>query len=202
MKPGNIILLNGTSSSGKSSIARAVQDESETPFLHIGIDTFILALPARYWDPATTLDAVKTDTHVRHGFHFVSPGSEGNPGPWPLIACGPVADRAIESMHRAVSSIAHGGGSVILDHVFLKSTWYEDFEEATAGLNVLKVKVHCSREELERREKERGDRMEHLAWSHEKFIHYDIAYDLSLDTGLLSPQECAKKTITMMESIP
>jgi chloramphenicol 3-O phosphotransferase len=35
---GRIILLNGASSSGKSSIARAVQAKIEGPFWHISID--------------------------------------------------------------------------------------------------------------------------------------------------------------------
>jgi chloramphenicol 3-O phosphotransferase len=37
-RTGRIILLNGASSSGKSSIARAVQAKIEDPFWHISID--------------------------------------------------------------------------------------------------------------------------------------------------------------------
>jgi chloramphenicol 3-O phosphotransferase len=48
MTSGRIILLNGTSSSGKSSVARALQEVLSEPYLHLGIDTFIAMLPSRY----------------------------------------------------------------------------------------------------------------------------------------------------------
>jgi chloramphenicol 3-O phosphotransferase len=45
MKPGKILILNGTSSSGKTSIVRAFQTLSEKPWLDMGIDKFIWMLP-------------------------------------------------------------------------------------------------------------------------------------------------------------
>ena len=127
MKPGNIILLNGTSSSGKSSIAAAIQKESERPFLHIGIDTFIGALPAGYWDTATTLKTVKTDPTVRQGFHFVMPETPQNPSPWPIVGAGRVANKTIQAMHAAIRAIVFTGLDVIVDHVFLRREWYQNF---------------------------------------------------------------------------
>lgn len=43
-----IVFLNGPSSAGKSSIAKAIQKLAPTPWLHIGLDTFIGMLPAQY----------------------------------------------------------------------------------------------------------------------------------------------------------
>ena len=40
MSPGNVLLLNGVSSSGKSSIARQLLDDLDTPYFHMGIDMF------------------------------------------------------------------------------------------------------------------------------------------------------------------
>ena len=37
---GRIILLNGTGSAGKTSIARALQALFEEPYLHLGMDCF------------------------------------------------------------------------------------------------------------------------------------------------------------------
>ncbi len=39
---GNIILLNGTSSAGKTTIAQAIQEVMEAPYLHTGIDQFLI----------------------------------------------------------------------------------------------------------------------------------------------------------------
>lgn len=40
MRPTDVILLNGTSSSGKSSLARALQSRAGLPLLHASLDTF------------------------------------------------------------------------------------------------------------------------------------------------------------------
>lgn len=42
MGGGNIILLNGTSSAGKTTIAQAIQEVMEAPYLHMGIDQFLI----------------------------------------------------------------------------------------------------------------------------------------------------------------
>ena len=43
-----IVLLNGTSSSGKTTLVRALQDRLPDPWLELGIDRFVFALPRRY----------------------------------------------------------------------------------------------------------------------------------------------------------
>ena len=45
VKQGRIVFLNGTSSSGKSTIARLLQERLDEPFLHMQLDAFIDMLP-------------------------------------------------------------------------------------------------------------------------------------------------------------
>jgi len=50
-----IIFLNGTSSSGKSTLIKGLQAALDEPFLELGLDKFIWMLPKRYlnqplWD--------------------------------------------------------------------------------------------------------------------------------------------------------
>jgi chloramphenicol 3-O-phosphotransferase len=47
MAPGTIIYLNGTSSSGKTSITRALDDQLDQPYLHCPIDLFETMIPDR-----------------------------------------------------------------------------------------------------------------------------------------------------------
>ena len=44
-----IIFLNGCSSSGKTSISKAIQEISSSPWLHMGVDTFIGMLPSKFF---------------------------------------------------------------------------------------------------------------------------------------------------------
>jgi len=65
------------------------------------------------------------------------------------------------------------------------------------------IGVHCSIEELERREKARGDREIGLAREQQATIHNSVIYDIEVDTSELSVEECAltiKSKIRELES--
>lgn len=87
-KPGTIIVLNGTSSAGKTSLATALQDALlPTPYLSLGFDLFMAMLPAgsdRLKDvlAPVTLHAIR---HMAAGGDQ-SPGPDRSRGPAP---CGP-----------------------------------------------------------------------------------------------------------------
>jgi chloramphenicol 3-O phosphotransferase len=61
-----IILLNGVGSSGKGSIARALQSITADPFLHVPMDTFMEMLPDAYQEHPD-------------GFAYESRAEEGKP---------------------------------------------------------------------------------------------------------------------------
>lgn len=65
------IILNGTSSSGKSSIARAIQKLSPEPFLHISLDSIVDMFR---WD-AIKNDALRRECHAVgvSNFHKILP---------------------------------------------------------------------------------------------------------------------------------
>ena len=50
MSQGRIIILNGVSSAGKTTLARIVQDRSPTPLYRLDIDDFILMSPDKFND--------------------------------------------------------------------------------------------------------------------------------------------------------
>jgi chloramphenicol 3-O phosphotransferase len=47
VEPGTIVVLNGTPRSGKSTLARALQESSDRIWLGLGVDAFAEATPAR-----------------------------------------------------------------------------------------------------------------------------------------------------------
>jgi chloramphenicol 3-O-phosphotransferase len=52
VQPGVILLLNGASNSGKTSLVRALQEALDLPLLDAGIDKFLWMLPKRYLNPS------------------------------------------------------------------------------------------------------------------------------------------------------
>lgn len=65
MGQGKIIFLNGTSSSGKSSLAIKIQERSEEKFYHVQIDTFCDMLHGKFFDK----DFVNTENSVASIMH-------------------------------------------------------------------------------------------------------------------------------------
>lgn len=65
MGQGKLIFLNGTSSSGKSSLAIKIQEISEEKFYHVQIDTFCDMLHGKFFDN----DFVNTENSVASIMH-------------------------------------------------------------------------------------------------------------------------------------
>ena len=74
---GRIILLNGASSSGKSTLAREMQAQLETPFLHLSSDQLVDggAIPRRGARPVRVGNAMRP--RFFDGFHRCLPAMAG-----------------------------------------------------------------------------------------------------------------------------
>jgi chloramphenicol 3-O phosphotransferase len=62
-----ILFLNGTSSSGKSSIAKALQTMIDAPCFHLCIDDYLAALQTDLWDRPQVVQ--REWLHIIRGFH-------------------------------------------------------------------------------------------------------------------------------------
>ena len=191
MEAGRIVILNGTLSSGKSTVARAISDTAIEPFLTLGIDDFVHALPAAYRDLPSSLLEIRNDMLVRQGFFVRLPQASESESPWPILDCGPIGERAVRGMHRAVAELAACGNSVILEHMFLKSHWFAHCRKTLENFRTLVVKICCSELELDRRELRRADRLQGLAHGVEDCIHNLVRYDLEISSDELQPAESA-----------
>jgi chloramphenicol 3-O phosphotransferase len=179
MAPGTIIILNGTSSSGKTSILQAFQGLEERPFLDVGIDKFIWMLPKRYlnlpyWKQVFDYTYAPDDPHVISEIHS-----------------GPLGDRLISGMHQAIAALAGAGNHVIVDHVLLEERWLRECTDLFRCLNAYLVAVRCPLEIVEMRERRRKDRTLGQARAQFNVVHAHAVYDLEVDTSKSSPVECA-----------
>ena len=174
-RSAQIILLNGVGSSGKSSIAKNLQKIASKPFLHIQMDEFCAMLPEVLQDHSD-------------GFAFEETSENGKP--LVVIRTGPVGEQALRGMRHAIAAMAAQGNNLIVDDVMLDNE-REDYEALLSGFEIFFVGVFAPLEVLEARERERGDRLIGLArWQYGR-VHRGKKYDLEIDSGSLSPLECA-----------
>lgn len=169
MAIGEIIVLNGASSSGKSTIARSLQDRLDGLWLHVSFDHFVAMLPERF-----TLTGEANWDRVAHEW-------------------GVVLATLLPGFAHAVAALADAGNRLIVDHVLLGEFNMGQFREALKGRSVLFVGVECGLDELKRREALRGDRPPGLVDYQNAHVHVPGRYDLRVNTEIESPQACAER---------
>ena len=191
-KKGIIILLNGASSSGKTSIAQNLQDLFTEPYLHISIDGFLSTLPKRFWGP---------DAQYAHlGFQWVEHHDEH--GPLTVIKTGPWSAKLVAGMYYAIAGLALQGNNIIQDDVILRKEALDQAVKALKGFTVYFIGVKAPLAVLEERERQRGDRALHMARSQYQLVHSFALYDFEVDTSSMSAQECARAIIKYIETHP
>ncbi|MFF9787630.1 chloramphenicol phosphotransferase CPT [Streptomyces nigrescens] len=166
-----VIVLNGGSSSGKSGIARCLQAVLPDPWLAVGVDTLIEAMPVSL----QTSDA---------GIEFAADGG---------VSVGPEF-RTLEAAWMAgVTAMANAGARIIVDEVFLGGAASQQrWQKALGGLDVLWVGVRCESTVAAGREIARGNRVKGMAVSQAEVVHQGVLYDLEVDTTHSEALECAR----------
>jgi chloramphenicol 3-O phosphotransferase len=167
-----VIVLNGGSSSGKTSIARYLQAVLPQPWLRMGVDDLVEALPPALVDPGGEGIAFGEDGSVTPGEAF----------------------RALEAAWMAgVAAMAHAGARIIFDDVFLGGAASQERTRAQlAGLDVLWVGVRCDAGVAELREHARGDRAAGMAALQAELVHEGVVYDIEVDTSRTDAETCAR----------
>ena len=172
----HVVLLNGVSSVGKGSVAKALQRIAARPMLHVQMDAFLEMMPpGTFGDPA--------------GYTFETRQEAGKPVT--AIASGPILETALAAMRAAVGAMAEAGADLVVDEVMWEPAALADYRRRLAAHAFHVVGLFAPLEVIERREKARGDRTLGLArWQYDK-VHGGMAYDLELDTSLASPDGLA-----------
>lgn len=167
---GKIIFLNGASSSGKSSIARAVQAKVSEPFWHISIDHLRDA-------------GVLPLGRIRSGeFNWAE-----------------MRGAFFAGFERSLLAYSQSGNNLIVEHIVETPEWMARLVRLLSGCDVFFVGVRCSLEELQRRELARGDRRIGDARRDFDTIHEHCTYDAELDSTL-RPDENAVRLISLWKA--
>ena len=69
-----------------------------------------------------------------------------------------VRPRFFDGFQRCISTLASAGNDLVVDHIIECPAWRAELKALLQAFDVFLVRVHCSPEELDRREQVRGDR--------------------------------------------
>ncbi|MCT9090913.1 chloramphenicol phosphotransferase CPT [Streptomyces sp. ASQP_92] len=165
-----MIVLNGGSSSGKSGIARCLQDVLPGAWLTFGVDSLDAAMPAALREGDGGLD-IRPD------------GSVG---------VGPEYRRLSDAWALGVAAMVRAGAHVVLDEVFLDGAGGQKrWLHALDGLDALWVGVRCDPDTAAGREAARGDRVPGMARAQAESVHLGVGYDMEVDSAAREPMACA-----------
>jgi chloramphenicol 3-O-phosphotransferase len=190
---GQIVLVSGTSGSGKTTTCATFARRAEDSYLQFGMDLMVgTILPGQY-----TMFGHKKE--------------EG----YQPTQYGPVCMQALSAMHAMAAAASRTGQNVVVDHLmFLDPPVLQDCVWRMEDVPVLFVNLRPSFEVLEKRITEREielppqmvealggpDGVERLAeqlaavrpWFYEHAYENDI-YDLEIDSSALSPDEVCER---------
>jgi chloramphenicol 3-O phosphotransferase len=171
-KSYQIIYINGPSSSGKTTLAKALQEELNPPFLHIGIDRVIGMMPEKVnnWDGQGAI-----------GFSW-KPAVDETGTPVHEIEVGPFGKQMVQTLKELVLTLVRMGHQVIIDDVSFGKCEVDGWRETLKEVKVLWVGIKAPLNVLEAREKERGNRMHGSARAQFFTVHKGVSYDLEIDT--------------------
>lgn len=177
MHPGTIVFLNGTSSSGKTTLLRGLQQKLNFPFLELGLDKFIWMLPRRYFSQPLWDEVLgKADT------------------------AGQMGHQLVHAMHRVIHAAANTGLNILADHVLVEPAWVRDCAALFHDSNTYLVGVRCDLSILEEREKERKDRTLGQARLQYQKVHAHGIYDLEVDSGKYSTEKNVQHIINFLNT--
>jgi chloramphenicol 3-O phosphotransferase len=183
-KPGAIVILNGAPRSGKSSLARALQEQDDGVWMTLGVDAWMAASPPKL-----------------HPGLGLRPGGERPDLEW-------FVEASSLALYGAARAASEQGLSVAMDLGHHDSytrplRLAQRGREALQGLPYLVVGVRCSLEEVMRRRVATGwttslEPTEPVRrWQEE--VHHGMDYDLVIDTQSTPPAAGALKILGLLQ---
>jgi chloramphenicol 3-O phosphotransferase len=153
---GQIILLNGASSAGKTTLCRALRDSLPNtpagPFLHFSLDFFMFDADVLPRTP------------------------QGRVRDW-----GRIRPQVFDGFYRCLPALLDAGNNLVVDLILEDAAQRDRLRALLAPHAVYLVGLRCPVEELERREAARGDRRPGDARRDAQTVHTFSAYDLEID---------------------
>jgi chloramphenicol 3-O phosphotransferase len=165
-----VVILNGTSSSGKTAIARAFQELAPGLFLNFSIDSILFALPP------SAIERIQRGAPIEDLRY----------------------PELVRAFYACVQTLASLGHDLVIDHAVISQAEAELLRAAVTGHRLLLVAVDCPLPLLVERERARGDRRIGLAAAQYERIHQSLSYDLRIDSAELTAEDAARAIVSAL----
>ena len=192
---GKILFLNGTSSAGKTTLSKGLQQALPECWQHVALDQFRDGLPDKYRGlnaPADTTGAL--------GLNVIPDSRDGQP--FTRIHFGEDGQTLLRGMRRAMRALVDEGVNIIIDDIILEPGFLTDYLDAFTGCDVWFVGVRCDLAIIEEREQARLGRFPGTAFGHSEICHAHGIYDIEVDTGSSDPEHCVESVVSRMKEGP
>ena len=164
-----VLVLQGPSSAGKSTLARVLQRNLDEYWWRLEADDITAMQPScangDWWQPS---EEERPHPSWNHDLRL---------------------EQWLASYFGCIATIARTGANVIAVGAWIETPWLIDLARTVEGIPALCVGIHCPLEELERSETARGDRGPGYARSHFEKVLAHAPHDLDVDSHTQSPEE-------------
>jgi chloramphenicol 3-O phosphotransferase len=180
-----ILLVIGTSSTGKTTLGRALQKNLPTYWQYMGLDIFFAGMPQQYGGGLNgPLSAV--------GFSYEQKETDAK------ISYGEIGEKVLQGMISSAIAFSMKGIDLIFDDMIIDEGHASIWKEALIGHESIVVHLSASTDILARRNDARKN-PPRLALNHVE-MNKLIPADILLDTGLLTAEECLAKIREYVQS--
>ncbi|MBA3954226.1 hypothetical protein H0X48_02825 [Candidatus Dependentiae bacterium] len=185
---GTVIILNGPSAAGKTSIQKEFQYlMMPNLWVKLGIDSLFDG-PM----PTITIENL-TFWQKENPIRWVETSKDKDDNTVISLHIGEQGEKAAQGMNSAIAAYAKTGCNVIVDYIAYKKEWLDDLRSKLSGIKTHWVKIEIPLATLEEREVARGTSPKGHARSHYDTVHWDILYDFAISSDKESAVDCAKK---------
>ena len=182
MGDGRVLFLQGASSAGKSTLAKALQ---------LSLDEYWWVLEA---DDITRMQP----TGPRTDWWEPTPDERPHPSWNPDLRL----SRWLSGYFVCLATLARTGSNVIAVGGWLETSWLLELAATLDGIDALCVGVYCPLNELERREIARRDRAPGYSRSQWDRVHAHEPYDARVDTASQTTEQAVASIRGMLASPP
>jgi chloramphenicol 3-O-phosphotransferase len=209
-KTGQIVVVAGTTGSGKTTTCRTFLSRAEEVWLHFGVDLYLGTMLSRKF-----VDGGARSNECLH----MAPLDPAKPAGPAEMRLGELGLPLIDTMHRMAAAAAKNGHNVVMDHVpTLSPPLLRSCVRALQELPLLFVALKPPRDVLMKRIDDRLPEVVAVLGPEQgritnegckqasDFIYREIFthhhFDLILDTAVMSPEQVADRIIARLREGP